>query len=127
MSKNIFTKNRRGKNVNISDPTPELQYAMEHIDDLRVKIDDLESALARKTIVIIANTNTGETGTTRNFSIPGVATGHSVLAISCASGVSPARVAGASCTQGSIEVTFDIDPSTDHKISLWIAAPNKIL
>lgn len=105
-----------------------MQIVLAELDVLKSRLVALDTEKKmRLHCVMVLGTDNGESGTTRTYEIPGLKTQHSAMAISCASGASPATVKGATCSQGSVTVYFDIDPSTDHKVSLWVARPDKTI
>jgi len=105
------------------------QALWEELLQLRGEVMRMQSEVARLGNIrrIVVSTNNGETGTERTYSVPLAVAKASVMAISCGSGAIPASVTSAKCNGGAVTVAFDVDPSTDHKVSLWVAAPDKYL
>ena len=105
------------------------QALLEMIDEIKGKLMAVEAKLNHlgRIVRVVAPTDNGETGVTRTYAIPLAVKHATVMAISCGSGATPAMVTSAKCDGGVVTVEFDVDPSTDHKVSIWVAAPDKIL
>lgn len=88
----------------------------------------IQALMGRVQSVQIRTTDNGESGLTRTFEMPGLSKNNAIMAISCGQGAVPAMVVSATClVAGEATISFDVDPSTDHKVSIWVSAPDKIL
>ena len=71
---------------------------------------------------VVRSTDNGESGITRTYKLP-VSEGYAVIAQVC--GVDATVLVGAAtCLDGEVEIKFDVDPGTTHKVAIMVSTPS---